>query len=949
MNLLLKAKTNQMNTIQAFGFSPIMLQFLNGCIMFRTGSFQNRIMLSTLLLLTSYPLMTDAGALPNDFSIRFHSTGADLIWTPVDKSLVRMGGSRSEYRLSDGTVVGYPRENVNEGFLSLPMTKGDQTMLAKHGENLQVWIGRRRVDVIAPSASRVSQLLSTVVANNTTSTPTVNINPASPGNYTATRLSYHMIRGLNYSKFDSRIEVLAEVKYPIPFPIGKSPLVLFLHGRHATCYDPSGGFGCNSGWPCDPGCRSIPSHLGYRYIANILASQGYIAISISANGINGQDFVDDGGAEARSLLIRRHLDLWARWNVMGGDPWGGRFRGKVDMNNVVLVGHSRGGEGVNRAAVDVSASSPYKIVGLVTYGPTAFGKQVTPDVHSATILPTCDGDVSDLQGQTYIDRSRDIAYSEALRSAVISIGTNHNFFNTEWTPGLSKGPSFDDWFDTSDPVCGKKGTYRLTPQEQQLVGATYTMALVRLAVYQDTSMLPLLDGSYVKPESIGRAEVVTHAVGGAAHRLLYSPENLGAVKGTSGMKAGECSGYYDIVTVLPKCDDSDDWFGSSPHWTNDFKLPSPQAAILEWTKTGATAIFTISDGIKGVDLSTLDSLDVRVANDPKSQQGAQFKLMIQDNLSRTATLNTSITTINGWLGTGQLDRVHARAFRGYLKSVPPNTVDLKNIVSVFLVAQSSSGKVYVLDIAASQARVAKPVNLDLPVITFQSVNVPEGNGLQAYQMKVISDKPLKAPGSIWVTSNYGTGFQLNLTAGGQSASVLLPITWVGDTSPDSLSFYSQYLVLGAMKGVVTGNYVGRFNLIEDDPYPTISVQQQVTAVEGKNLVWNFQSSSNTVEVNLFCLVVPPVTGLELYSFDVSNDWLLSLGVTPPSTSRPLSSLGLYVIISFPIGAKSASLVIPIEKDIRREGTERIILECPYGEWSNRITLIGSVLAHNATL
>jgi hypothetical protein len=101
------------------------------------------------------------------------------------------------------------------------------------------------------------------------------------------------------------------------------------------------------------------------------------------------------------------------------------------------------------------------------------------------LTATCDGDVSDLQGQLYIDRSRDIAYSEALRSAVIAIGANHNYFNTEWTPGLAVAPSNDDWWDSSDPVCGDTGSVRLTAQQQQKVGSAYTIALVRLAVNQE--------------------------------------------------------------------------------------------------------------------------------------------------------------------------------------------------------------------------------------------------------------------------------------------------------------------------------------------------------------------------------------------------------------------------------------------------------------------------------
>ena len=39
-----------------------------------------------------------------------------------------------------------------------------------------------------------------------------------------------------------------------------------------------------------------------------------MTVSISANGINGQDFrADDGGAQARSSLVRQHLARWADW------------------------------------------------------------------------------------------------------------------------------------------------------------------------------------------------------------------------------------------------------------------------------------------------------------------------------------------------------------------------------------------------------------------------------------------------------------------------------------------------------------------------------------------------------------------------------------------------------------------------------------------------------------
>ena len=47
------------------------------------------------------------------------------------------------------------------------------------------------------------------------------------------------------------------------------------------------------------------------------------------------------------MLVHHHLALWVAWNAKGGDPWYSCFRGQLDMDKVVLVGHSRGGEYVN--------------------------------------------------------------------------------------------------------------------------------------------------------------------------------------------------------------------------------------------------------------------------------------------------------------------------------------------------------------------------------------------------------------------------------------------------------------------------------------------------------------------------------------------------------------------------------------------------------------------------
>ena len=244
-----------------------------------------------------------------------------------------------------------------------------------------------------------------------------------------------------------------------PDAAGPFPLLVFLHGNHATCGRFDAGLGVRvddrsdytfSG-TCPGGYVVAPSHLGYEYLATALARQGFVVVSINANrGINAAGGVsgDSGLNLRRGRLVLRHLQELAKWNNGTSNPPGSLgfgLQGALDFNHVGLMGHSRGGEGM-RAAVDQfrEGGSPWPArIGPVTFealfeiGPVdGQTSRILNAVGLAwnVLLPACDGDVSDLQGVKPLDRMLQVT-NEATslpKSSFQVFGANHNFYNTEW-------------------------------------------------------------------------------------------------------------------------------------------------------------------------------------------------------------------------------------------------------------------------------------------------------------------------------------------------------------------------------------------------------------------------------------------------------------------------------------------------------------------------------------
>jgi len=270
---------------------------------------------------------------------------------------------------------------------------------------------------------------------------------------------------------------------------GKFPLVLVVHGNHSM--------------------REY-SDPGYEYLGELLASRGYIFVSVDENFLNG-DWLKNYRTEndARGWVMLEHLKLWREWNK----DINNRFYKKVDMDNISLIGHSRGGEAVSIAAAfnklknypddaKIKFDYGFNIKSIIPIAPCDGqynpSDQSTPleNINYFVIHGSHDADVSNFSGDKQYKR---IKFNDSIyhfKSSLYVYRANHGQFNTVWGKR--------DW--------GLPGGYLLNTKElisgekQRQVAKVYISAFLDLTLKGDMSFLPLFkDYRYAKhwlPETL---------------------------------------------------------------------------------------------------------------------------------------------------------------------------------------------------------------------------------------------------------------------------------------------------------------------------------------------------------------------------------------------------------------------------------------------------------------
>jgi hypothetical protein len=263
------------------------------------------------------------------------------------------------------------------------------------------------------------------------------------------------------------LELTAVVHAPRTL-VGKRPLVLLAHGYWKPCRNDQWV------WPCPQG-DAFPSYHGYDYLGEELARQGFVAVSVSVNGVNAGEMGQPADV-ARAALMSKHLELWRELND-GKGPLAQQlqgFRGHVDLTNVGTLGHSRGGRGAVYQASDKHVTGLPQGVRIKAVLPLAPADYYAPDPEAPENL------------DYRITKIPFAVMTGSCDGAVTPKNANHNYFNTEW--------SYDN-----DSRCPDTA---LTPAQQRGIATRYIPAFFQQ--YLNGRQNPVVSRGYPG------VDVVTH-------------------------------------------------------------------------------------------------------------------------------------------------------------------------------------------------------------------------------------------------------------------------------------------------------------------------------------------------------------------------------------------------------------------------------------------------------
>ncbi|WP_416151203.1 chlorophyllase/cutinase-like alpha/beta fold protein [Salipaludibacillus sp. HK11] len=298
---------------------------------------------------------------------------------------------------------------------------------------------------------------------------------------------------------------------------GPFPLLMMVHGNHRM---------------------ENFSDAGYGYLGELLASRGYIAVSIDQNFLNYSNWtgIPNDDMKLRAWMMIHHLLQIAEYNEIPETA----FYEKVDMHRVAVMGHSRGGQAAAMVGDyerwfendnSISGMEDIHVQSVIGVAPT--DTQVDDmraelnNVSYLTIHGARDGDVQNYHGDRQYSRVSVENDPDHFKAGVYIAEANHSQFNEDWGRMDMRLPG--GLFLNRDQM--------MKPEEQRETAKVYISAFLESTLGGNDQYTPLFRDVRYGSDWLPNTQYVTRFEDHSLHKLVDFNKTNNKTEFSEGIKA----------------------------------------------------------------------------------------------------------------------------------------------------------------------------------------------------------------------------------------------------------------------------------------------------------------------------------------------------------------------------------------------------------------------------